>query len=68
MLPNDVISFEQPGPELNAKTQQSLTASDTRKVIQWNFNGSNTDGSFTMAVSNLLLSPLKINLLAADLG
>ena len=28
------------------------------KIIQWNFNGSNTDGSFTTAVSNSFLSPL----------
>ena len=27
--------------------------------IQLNFNGSNTDGSFTMAVSNSFLSPLE---------
>ena len=27
--------------------------------IQWNFNGSNTDGSFTTAVSNSFLSPLE---------
>ena len=26
-------------------------------TIQWNFNGSNTDGWFTMAVSNSFLSP-----------
>ena len=26
--------------------------------LQWNFNGSNTDGSFTTAVSNSFLSPL----------
>ena len=25
--------------------------------LQWNFNGSNTDGSFTTAVSNSFLSP-----------
>ena len=27
--------------------------------IQWNFHGSNTDGSFTTAVSNSFLSPLE---------
>ena len=27
--------------------------------IQWNFSGSNTDGSFTAAVLNLFLSPLE---------
>ena len=27
--------------------------------IQWNFNGSNTDGSFTTAVPNPFLSPLE---------
>ena len=27
------------------------------RYIQWNFNGSNTDGSFTTAVSNLIFSP-----------
>ena len=25
--------------------------------LQWNFNDSNTDGSYTTAVSNLFLSP-----------
>ena len=28
--------------------------------IQLNLNGSNTDGSFTMAISNYYLSPYKI--------
>ena len=32
-----------------------------------NFNGSNTDGSFTTAVSNSFLSPLEKNPIAADL-
>ena len=36
-------------------------------MIQWNFSGSNTGGSFTTAVSNLFLSPLE-NPIAADLG
>ena len=26
-------------------------------ALHWNFDGSNTDGSFTMAISNLFLSP-----------
>ena len=30
-----------------------------RSYIQWHFNGSNTDGSFTSAVSNSLLSPFE---------
>ena len=36
--------------------------------IQLNFSGSNTDGSFTMAVSNPLLSPLEKTQIAANLG
>ena len=32
------------------------------KQLQYNFNGSNTDGSFTPAVSNSFLSPLAANL------
>ena len=32
------------------------------------FNGSNTDGSFTMALSNYFLSPLEENHIVADLG
>ena len=36
--------------------------------VQQNFNGSNTDGSFTTAVSNSFLSPQEKNLIAADLG
>ena len=35
--------------------------------IQKNFDGSNTDGSFTTAVSNSFLSPLENFPLAADL-
>ena len=31
---------------------------DLKYHIQQNFSGSNTDGSFTMAVSNSFLSPL----------
>ena len=34
-------------------------------VIQWNFSGSNTDVSFTTAISNSFLSPL--NPIAADI-
>ena len=33
--------------------------------IQWVFGGSNTDGSFTMAVSNSFLSPLEQKPIAA---
>ena len=36
--------------------------------VQWNFSGSNTDGSFTMAVSNSFLSPLEKKPVAADMG
>ena len=36
--------------------------------LQWTFSGTNTDGSFTTAVSNSYLSPLEQNLIAADLG
>ena len=35
--------------------------------IQQNFNGSNTDGSFTTAVSNSFLSPLERDPIAADI-
>ena len=28
-----------------------------KSYIQWNFSGSNTDGSFTTAISNSFLSP-----------
>ena len=35
--------------------------------LQWNFSGSNTDGSFTTAVSNSFLSPQEQNPIAADL-
>ena len=38
------------------------------KQLRKNFNGSNTDGSFTTAVSNSFLSPLAQNPIAADLG
>ena len=31
-----------------------------KKIIQLNLTGSNTDGSFTMANSNLFLSPYEI--------
>ena len=40
----------------------------TTHQIQQNFDRSNTDGSFTTAVSNSFLSPLEKNLIAADLG
>ena len=36
--------------------------------VQYNFNGSNTDGSFSTAVSNSFSSPLTKNHPAADLG
>ena len=36
--------------------------------IQWNFSGSNTDGSFTTAVSKSFLGPLEKNHTAADFG
>ena len=36
-------------------------------LIQLNFNGSNTDGLFTMAVSNSFLSSLEKKSIAADL-
>ena len=32
----------------------------TQIILQWNLNSSNTDGSFTMANSNLFLSPYEI--------
>ena len=35
--------------------------------VQKNYNGSNTDGSFTTAVSNSFLSPLEKNHLDANL-
>ena len=40
---------------------QSLTIvrSDVSFPIQYTFSGSNTDGSFTTAISNLFLSPLE---------
>ena len=41
---------------------------ETGSYVQWNFNGSNTDGSFTTAVLNSFLSPLAQNPIAADLG
>ena len=47
-----------------AFTRMSPTAPNDRKTIlfalQSNFNGSNTDGSFTMANSNSVLSPYRI--------
>ena len=36
--------------------------------IQQNFSGSKTDGSFTTAVSNSFLTPLKKNPIAVDMG
>ena len=36
--------------------------------LQQNFNGSNTDGSFTTAVSKSFSSLLEKNPIAADLG
>ena len=36
--------------------------------VQKNFNGSNTDGSFTTAVWSSFLSPLEKKPIAADLG
>ena len=45
-----------------------LQPSEKIITIQQNFNGSNTDGSFTRAVSNSFLSPLETNSIAADLG
>ena len=36
--------------------------------IQQNFSGSNTDGSFTTAVSNPFLSPLEKNPITANVG
>ena len=36
-------------------------------LIQYNFDGSKTDGSFTMAVSNTFWGPLEKNLIAADM-
>ena len=36
--------------------------------LQQTFSGSNTDCSFTMAISNSFLSPLEKNSIAADLG
>ena len=36
--------------------------------VQRNFKGSNTDGSFTTAVSNSFLGPLEKNPIVADLG
>ena len=40
----------------------------SKLLIQQNFNGSNTDGSFIMAVSNSFSSPLETTPIAADLG
>ena len=40
----------------------------TEEKVQWNCSGSNTDGSFTTAVSNSFLSPLEKNPTIADLG
>ena len=37
-------------------------------TIQYNFNGSNTDGSFTTAVSNSFLSPLEKKAHSCRLG
>ena len=37
-------------------------------IVQKNFSGSNTDGSFTTDVSISFLSPLDINPIDADLG
>ena len=39
--------------------EKHLEHQTQEKLIQYNFNGSNTDGSFTMAVSNSFLSPLE---------
>ena len=36
-------------------------------IIQYNFNGSNTDGSYTTAASNSFLSPLEQYPIDADL-
>ena len=36
--------------------------------MQQTVSGSNTDGSYTRAISNLFLSPLEKNPIAADLG
>ena len=49
-------------------TRNSLVAAENR-TIQQNFNGSNTDGSFTMAVSNsFLLKFLGKKNIATDFG
>ena len=40
----------------------------TKIHVQSNFSGSNTDGSFTTAVSNSFLRPLEQNPIAANLG
>ena len=36
------------------------------KIVQWNLNSSNTDGSFTMANSNSFLSPSEIPLILRE--
>ena len=36
------------------------TSGDKCTALQWNLNSSNTDGSFTMANSNSVLSPYEI--------
>ena len=37
-------------------------------MVQYDFSGLNTNGSFTMAAWTSFLSPLKNNPLAADMG
>ena len=48
--------------------KESRAILDRVSKIQYNFSGTNTDGSLTTAVSNSFLSPLEKNLIAADLG
>ena len=50
---------------LNFVTLKQVTGINTIKLfvnqLQWNFDGSNTDGSFTTAVSNSFLGPLELS-------
>ena len=48
-----LIIFKNPG--MGSEKKKSI-----RKLIQSNLDGSNTDGSFTMANSNSFLSPYEI--------
>ena len=49
-----------------SKTNLFKVYSKYNKEVQSNFNGSNTDGSFTMAYSNSFLSPYRIFQIAQE--